>query len=455
MRLGVMSTLASRKRHALRAKGNALEREFAHWLMQSEAGHPFEKHRSQIRRISARLTGILNSIAAEREMLTDDDVLTRGAQVEQKMLATHLVWEFFRSRIALRADEYLRRYLRACDDFVWACYLPFLERLGVRKEPPLVFLNGGWSPFAVSRDVSFKWDRPGFLVDGPAVSWLETGEFQEAVEKLPVPMIGVPWFQVNHLPDALVLGHEMGHIVEVEFNLTADLERAIARAPTVGRTEAWQAWRREAFADVFGCLAGGPRFGETLFDFLATDRDKVKSEKRAAPDWGLYPSRWMRVALVAESLRHMGFGDDADRLRSSWGAEFGDTLHNEEFEPDIAPIAKAILDGPYPSLEKEGNASLNGVLTFHRDALGRARDMALADAVRGKGLPLANSVRELVAAARVLFSESPQEYEKADYAKKIFTFIDQVAPKGTRGTRAVDLEDVAAQDEKFGASDGL
>lgn len=452
-----MSTLVERKRQELRAKGKALEREFAHWLAQSEAGRPFEKHHSQIRRISARLSGVLRTIGAEREALTDADVLTRGAQVEQKILATHLVWEFFRSRIALRADEYLRRYLRACDEFAWACYEPFLKRVGVGKEPPLVFLNGGWSPFAVSRDVSFKWDRPGFLVDGPAVSWLETGEFQQAVEKLPVPMIGVPWFQVNHLPDALVLGHEMGHIVEIDFGLAKPLEKAIAAAQVpAARLEAWQAWRREAFADVFGCLAGGPRFGDTLFDFLATDRDKVKNERRAAPTWGLYPSRWMRVGLVAETLRHMGFGDDADRLRASWRTEFDAPLHNAEFDDDLGKIAAATLKGPYPAIERAGDATLTGVLPFRKDVvLGRAMDESLASGVRGKGVISHGNAREFVAAARVLFSDHPEEYEEKGYATKICGFIAQFAPTGTRGTRSVDLNQIAEADETAGASGGL
>jgi hypothetical protein len=163
----------------------------------------------------------------------------------------------------------------------------------------------------------------------------------------------------------------------------------------------------------------------------------------------------MRVAIVAETLRHMGFGDDADRLRSSWHTEFDAPLHNAEFDADIAPIARAILDGPYPTLAKGDDARLTGVLTFRRDALGGAIDTTLAEGVRGKGVITHGSAPELVAAARSLFSKAPDEYEAKDYATKICGFIDQFAPKGTRGTAAVNLKAVAAADEAAGASGGL
>jgi len=467
-----MTRLVDRKRFELEAKGAALAAEFQHWVEITEAGRRFEKHKSQVRRITARLGGALKKIAAEIKALSDDELLTRGVQMEQKLLAVHLVWEFFRSRIALRADDYLQRYLSACDEFAWRCWEPFLRRTGaarpttvapdassgvprqpVVKEPPLVFLNGGWSPFAVSRDLSFRMDRPGFAVDREAVAWLNTDDFGGLIEKLPVPMIGVPWFQVNHLPDALVLGHEMGHVVETDFGLSAGLEGAIA-ALDIKRRAAWYEWRRETFADIFGCLAGGPAFVSTLTDFLATDPAKVSQENRSEP-WGLYPSRWMRVALSAEALRQTGFAVEGNTAEETWRLQYGEPSQNVDFKSDIPLVVGAVLAGPYKPIEVAGSARLTDVLSYRKDAKGRPIDRALVEVIKGRGSAGLGYANEYVAAARTLFEQDPAAYGKSTYGETICRIIEEVAPPGTRGTPGADLDAVLAADERDGEMDDL
>jgi hypothetical protein len=445
---GLTSTLTDRRRHDLEARSAALRLEFDHWRRISEAGQPFERHNSQIRRIVAWLGGVLDQLTGEIAALTSQSTLTRAVQVEEKQLAAHLVWEFFRSRIALRADDHLRPYLRLCDDFVFDCWRPFRDLLGGHKEPPLVFLNGGWSPFAVSRDVAFSLDRPGLAADGQTVGWLDTGEFDSVMKKLPVPMIGVPWFQVCHLPDALVLGHETGHIIETDFGLTASLTAAIEAVTLADdRRQAWHAWQREVFADVFGCLAGGPRFAAALMDFIAADPQRVAVEQRVPSNWTRYPSRWMRVALMAETLRAMGLARAAEALSDSWAATYQKQGHNQEFAADIPAIVAAVLHGPYEPLTSHGKHSLTDVLTF-RHPQGTPYDETMAEALTRGGSTQDGNPRELVAAARILFQQSPQDYDARKLADKVQRAVEQAAPKGVRGTRAVDLDAVLAEDAR-------
>ena len=78
-------------------------------------------------------------------------------------------------------------------------------------------------------------------------------------QRLPVPVVGVPWFQLYHLPDALVIGHEVGHLVERDTGLTATIQELVERAVTEARMDpgcvaAWRGWAAEAFADVYGTL---------------------------------------------------------------------------------------------------------------------------------------------------------------------------------------------------------
>jgi hypothetical protein len=487
--------LASRKKQELHAKRLALVGDLAHWRAASgqsapgEPPTPYEKHHTQIARISARLERLLTSLDAGIDALADDAVLTTGQQVEEKLLAAHLVWDFFRSRLAMRGDAFLRTYLQACDEFAWSCYEPartrFLDAQARRKpgdpgepsvpsdaggvggaggaggedvsrartagkEPPLVFLNGGWSPFAVSREQALDLDRPAFGVAGGAVAWLETGAFHGVVRELPFPMIGVPWYQVRHLPDALVLGHEMGHVLEWDFGLKADMESALARASITddARRAAWSAWRREVFADVVGTLAGGPRFGGALMDFLATDRVKIQQEKRSAAAWGMYPMRWLRIELVASALDVTGFAQEAATLRADWQQAYGAPLAQQEFIDDVRIVVSALIAGPYTTLaDAAGNgARLTDLVSFRKDAAGAPFDEAVVEAIFGQGsLDMANP-REFFAAARLLYERDPAAFSQQDYNTRICELVIEHRMPGTRGTQAETLEEVIAAD---------
>jgi hypothetical protein len=71
--------------------------------------------------------------------------------------------ECVESKLVQRWDEDLRRFLQLADELAWSCYQPALEASkSGRRKPPLVFLNGGLSPFALSRDRAFRAeDVPG------------------------------------------------------------------------------------------------------------------------------------------------------------------------------------------------------------------------------------------------------------------------------------------------------
>jgi hypothetical protein len=385
-------------------------------------------------------------------------VLIAGQRIEERLLAAHLVWDFFRSRLAMRGDAFLRTYLDACDEFAWSCYEGARTRffaaqqaavganaseaaanaapvasVATGKEPPLVFLNGGWSPFAVSRERALDLDRPAFNVDGGTVAWLQTGEFHSVVRDLPFPMIGVPWYQLRHLPDALVLGHEMGHVLEWDFALRPDMEAALAAAPLipVDRQKAWLAWRMEIFADIVGTLAGGPRFGGALMDFLATHPAKIQQERRTVGLWGAYPMRWLRIDLVAYALRHIGFAKEAAKLRADWQQAYGAPAIQSEFADDVPAVVTALIDGPYHAL---GAAKLTDLISFRTDAAGAPYDEAVADAIFGQGsLDIANP-REFFAAARLIYERDPAGFAQQDYNTRICELVVEHRMPGTRGT---------------------
>src|SRR5207244_3369449 len=105
----------------------------------------------------------------------------------------------------------------------------------------------------------------------------------------------------------LVIGHEVGHVVEEDFKLTAGLDDRLANAMNKAlidekRQPAWKMWRREIFADLYGNLVGGPAFVGSLLDFLATDQTSTETDRREGPRWGSYPPDYLRILLNLAAL---------------------------------------------------------------------------------------------------------------------------------------------------------
>ena len=197
-----MTPFAARKQAALRQKLDALDAEFVHWTGITEAGGKLEKHNSQV----VALTGHLNGLREATKEIFEEagnngTILEDGRNIESLVLGIRRIWEFFRVKLAQRHDPDQLAFLQLADELAWHCYRPVLEATpGARREPPLVFLNGGLSPFALSRDTAF----PAEAVPGEP---LAGRTYEPILARLPIPVIGVPWHKVAHLPDLPVAAH--------------------------------------------------------------------------------------------------------------------------------------------------------------------------------------------------------------------------------------------------------
>src|SRR6266542_445603 len=169
--------LVQRKSVDLQRKLSSIEEEFKTWQKLSERGKPFEKHHTQIRRITDLLDSLLAKIRTGLKDLQDRpaQVVALARACETNILELYRIWEYFRSKLALRRIDRFEQYLEAADEFAWACYRPARDRALQAREkgrkgqpasplfppdkfkgPPLVFLNSGWSPFTVPRDFAFQ-----------------------------------------------------------------------------------------------------------------------------------------------------------------------------------------------------------------------------------------------------------------------------------------------------------
>jgi hypothetical protein len=438
--------LEDRKLTELAEKLASVSRELSEWKRQSEESGPLEKHHTQVRAIANALETFADGIRGRLAGAADSSsVLGRAVSIEMMILELHRIWEFFRSKLALRYVPWFQSYLLAADELAWSCYQPIQRWTGadVGKEPPLVFFNGGSSPLTLPRGAAYAAED----VPGEA---LRTEQFRAALRHLPIPVIGVPWFQIQHLPDAPVIGHEVGHDVEVDLGLTQRLQTLLDEAFAGGavdeaRRTAWHAWLGEVFADVYGALSTGPAYGATLIDFLAADARAVASEAPAGPEWGAYPTRALRVLIAAAVVERCGLEQEARDLRERWNEAYPSHAL-AAFENDVSVVVDALLQGPYPELEGGG---LKELVCF--EATQQAQAIDAAEEANDGRAPPADDVRVLAAAARLAFDASPEKYAKREAARRFLRKIEGVQKVGTRAAgdpgsseHARDQRDLAA-----------
>ncbi|MHB9757031.1 hypothetical protein ACYBSK_21890 [Streptomyces sp. BYX5S] len=361
---------------------------------------PLEKHRSQLAAVETLLTDGL--VAARAHLAAGDDATALPVTV----LDLHHVWDYFRSKFALRRLEEYRGYLDAADELAWACYEPplaaALESGAARtKEPPLVSFSRDPAPRAHRRGGQYR----DLLPRGG----VHTRAGVRLVRSLPFPVIDVPWYYGSHLPAVLTVAHEVGHHIEDDFGLTPEIHARLA--PTALPT----AWAGEVFADVCASLACGVAYPAVLADVLAT---LTAEPDDTAPELSPHPPPATRLRVCLAAL------DAADRVRPrTWPAPIAQALADGP-SPDVAGVAAALLDAGYPRLAGRRLADLlpaTPVTPLHAERL-------LA------GMPSGLSrVPGVLAAAALAFLTDPAEYRSRRVGDRAVAEALALRPQGPRG----------------------
>jgi hypothetical protein len=251
-------------------------------------------------------------------------------------------------------------------------------------------------------------------------------EFTAAVQLVPVALIGLPWFQVDHLPDAPLIAHEVGHAVEQDLGL-GDRVRALIEASVPGkRRVAWSAWSAEVFADVYGTLCCGSGFTQALMALLAGHPRQVKGEIRTPADWGSYPTRTLRVLLTAAVLAELGAYPGDRPMADAWLAAYPDRPL-KDFENDVDRVAAAVIRGPYGALKCSGLTAIIGYSGADEHVVSWLASRMLGRLALDKG-----GVRHIVAAARLAYDRDPIAFAGKDAAQLARDKIASVPWEGVR-----------------------
>lgn len=448
--------VAERKLAELQRKLDGITAEFNWWRADAGENGPLRKHQSQIIRMTDQLGGLAGRVEEEIRRARRDggDILVTSRELQLRILEVHRLWNFFRSKLNLRYVAWFGPYLAVADEFAWACYRPALDHdsradvsAAAVKTAPLVFLNGEFSPFTHLRQSPFDVEN----VDGA----LDSLDFLQVLYALPVPVIGLPWYQVAHLPDVVAIAHEVGHDVARDFGLASDTAahlRAATAALPGPRRHRWFGWLPEIFADLYGILGAGPAFASALTDLLAADPALIAAESAEASPGG-HPPAALRIELAAQALEQTGFPREAAVQRDAWAEAYGPVSPDEPFVADAEAVIRELLDGRYPQF---GQRRLRCVVTFSG---GQQEDAdAGAEAVLDGQEPASDDIRCLVAAARLAFDRDPGRYhgavaEGAKTAQELI--LDQAVAAMNDRPRAGSDEPERASDEDRAAGADL
>jgi hypothetical protein len=193
----------------------ALDDEIEAWKQNTESNAGYPRHHSQINAFAEMLRHVRGGLEPKQKPLKD---LLDARERSKVVLGMFRIWEFLRGKLAQRREPRFSSFLWLADEFASLWCKPIFDA-GL-KEPLLVYLNGGYSPFTLTR-----WEQ--FQAESVPEELIHDRPLLEAMESLPFPIIGIPWYHIRNLADLPVIGHEVGHSVEADLHLT----QAIAEAP--------------------------------------------------------------------------------------------------------------------------------------------------------------------------------------------------------------------------------
>jgi hypothetical protein len=245
--------------------------------------------------IAQRLGQLEQTWDAEPKQRVLIDIALVEREIDRARRAFGLFFEIFSQRGSAFAPA-----LSAHDMIAEDCYravrqaAPQIFRGPLLK--PLCYMEHGFSPATMRRGVLLS---------------------RLLGEPNPFPIVRIPWDRDN--PWQAVFLHEVSHNLQADLGLWQENRQAVVRrilraSGDPALTRIYGLWHKEIFADLAAILLGGPAAAWGMATFLAHPAPRTMTFRAGSA----HPTAYLRVHILAEMLRRLGFDADAVRLTRVW-----------------------------------------------------------------------------------------------------------------------------------------
>jgi hypothetical protein len=330
------------------------------------------------KQISRRLGHLEQIWQAESKQRVLIDIALVEREIDRARRAFGLFFEIFSQRGSAFAPV-----LSAHDVIAEDCYravrqaAPQIFRGSLLK--PLCYMEHGFSPATMRRGVLLN---------------------RLLGEPNPFPIVRIPWDRDN--PWQAVFLHEVSHNLQADLgiwqeNRQAVVRRVIRSSGDPGLTRIYGLWHKEIFADLAAILLGGPAAAWGMATFLAHPAPRTMTFRPG----GAHPTAYLRVHILAEMLRRLGFDEDATRLARVWNDLYNPRRVNR-LPPRLLMTSSQIIPEVVDEIafQTRRNLAQRSLADIIRFDLENERNIRVGAKVLGRGgMPQELPPRHLVSAA--------------------------------------------------------
>jgi hypothetical protein len=269
----------------------------------------FRAANARLARVEANIRRRFEQLDREWRKRPPQRVLIDVALVERELDRARRLFGMFYEVFAQRGTSF-GPSLAAHDAIAEDCYVAIREAAPRIFDGPLLkpvcYMEHGYSPATMRRGVQLS---------------------RLLGEANPFPLIRIPWDRDQ--PWQSVFLHEVAHNLQADLGIWQENRQAVVRR-VMGRgrdpflASVYGRWHKEIFADLAAILLGGPAAAWGMADFLAHPQPRTMTYRPG----GAHPTAYLRVYMLAEMMRRIGFAAEATRLLRVWqGLYRTDTGH--------------------------------------------------------------------------------------------------------------------------------
>jgi hypothetical protein len=312
----------------------------------------FAAANKRLRQIGIRIQKRLNASEVARDHASANQRLTAMALVEREVDRARRTFGMLFEVFSQRGSDFAPA-LAAHDVIAADCYaavraaLPDIFTGPLLK--PLTYMEHGFSPATQRRGVALA----RLLGDAN-----------------PFPVIRIPWDRDN--PWQPVFLHEVAHNLQADMGLWHENATAVSSRLTTMRFDPlvvtiFKRWHKEIFADLAALLLGGTQSAWGMMEFLAHPGQRVLTYRPG----GAHPMGWIRVLLLSEMVRRMGFLEEAARIEKLWRQLYDPKRGHRAPEALIAAAPRAAIEIvdeiAYQPRRNLAQHALADAIPFHRE----------------------------------------------------------------------------------------